>query len=133
VLSGFYGARTHDANLYLSIEEARALEWITEHSPADALVLASPDMGIFIPAHTSRRVIYGHPYETIYADQEMAFVERLYAGGNSPDERETLLVARGVDYIFYGPREQAISPACASWEYEAVFSDGQVLLLTVER
>jgi len=128
MLAGFHGARTHDANLYLSTEEASALQWVVENTPAEALILSSPEMGIFIPAVTSRRVIYGHPYETIYADLEREFVEQLYAGAFTQERRNSLITERGVDYILCGPREQAISAECLDWEYEKMFSDGGVLL-----
>jgi hypothetical protein len=56
-------------------------------------------------AHTARRVIYGHPFETANASLEKEAVEAFFnlfpgmtpGGGNSsPSE---------VDYVFFGPRE----------------------------
>ena len=130
-LTGFHGARTLEPMLYLAREEARALEWITESTPPDALILASPALGNFIPAHTGRRVIYGHPYETINAGQEKEAVEQLFEGALSPDERQSFLAERGVDYIFCGPREQELGDGCTDWDYEMIFSVGQVVIRMV--
>ena len=38
------------------------------------LILSSPEMGLFIPAQTGRRVLYGHPFETVNADAEKDLV-----------------------------------------------------------
>ncbi|MBM3145579.1 MAG: hypothetical protein FJ010_11540 [Chloroflexi bacterium] len=129
LLTSFHGVQTHQSVLYLTRDEAVSLEWIVENTPSDALILASPGLGNFIPAHTGRRVIYGHPFETINAEQEEKIVEQLFEGELPFDELRTYLDERGVGYIFCGPREQGISAACLDWDYEAVFSDGQVNIL----
>jgi hypothetical protein len=104
LLSGLYGARTHDPAIYLTAGEADALAWIEEHIPEDALILASPEMGMFIPAHTGRRVLYGHPFETVDAEeQEQALIGFFEAGGD-----DHFLSERGVDYVFFGPREREL-------------------------
>jgi hypothetical protein len=104
LLSGLYGARTHDPAIYLTAGEADALAWIEENTPEDALILAGPEMGMFIPGHTGRRVLYGHPFETVDAEeQEQALIDFFEASGD-----DHFLSERGVDYIFYGPRERGL-------------------------
>lgn len=90
--------------LYLWRAEAQAFAWIEAQTSQNSLVLAGPDTGLFIPAHTGRRVLYGHPFETVNAEAQRAQVERilrdLSAGSTSALPEE-------VDYIFWGPREAA--------------------------
>jgi len=131
LLTGFHGAQTHQPKLYLTREEATAMAWIIENTNPDSLVLASPELGNIIPAHTGRRVLYGHPFETINADDEKGLVEQIFYGAISLEERQIILTERGVDYIFCGPREQYNSGGCIDWDYEAVFVDGQVVVLTL--
>ena len=69
LLAARHGVVTRDPQIYLSRDEAQALDWLEANTPETALVLASPDMGMFIPAHTGRRVIYGHPFETVDVGQ----------------------------------------------------------------
>jgi hypothetical protein len=105
LLAARHGAQTQDPNLYLSKGEMQAFRWIERNTPSDALVLASPQTGLYLPAHTGRRVLYGHPFETANAGAEKEYVYNFYLKGDllaAPDER-------GVDYIFYGPREQEIN------------------------
>ena len=131
LLTGFHGVRTLDPILYLADDEVRALAWIAENTPPDALILASPALGNFIPAHTGRRVIYGHPYETINADNEKEAAEQFFKGILSPDGRQSFLDEKGVNYIFCGPREQEFGDGCTDWDYEVMFSVGQVMILLV--
>lgn len=110
LLAANHGMQTHDPLLYLSREEAEAMDWIDAHTPPDALVLAAPDSGLFIPALTGRRVIYGHPFETVPAEPEAAAVQAFFSGGELPGGSSAAewLEERHVDYIFAGPREAAL-------------------------
>jgi len=123
LLSGLYGARTHDLAIYLTAGETDALAWIEENTPEDALILSSPEMGMFIPAHTGRRVLYGHPFETVDAEeQEQALIDFFQAGGD-----DHFLSERGVDYVFYGPRERDLGDFSIPG-LEPIFSSGDVEL-----
>lgn len=92
--------------LYLSQGEWAAMAWLEQHAPQDAVVLCAPQTGIFIPAWAGQRVVYGHPFETINAAERRAQVEEFWSGQRDPAWLDSL----GVDYIFYGPREQALGP-----------------------
>jgi hypothetical protein len=90
--------------LYLSDGERAALTWLRDQAPHDAVVLCAPETGIFVPAWTGQRVVYGHPFETVNAETRRAQVERFWAGQRDPAWLDGL----GVDYLFYGPRERAL-------------------------
>ena len=49
LLAGGQAINTHDPKIYLTKEEYQALTWIAENTDDEALVLASPEMGLFIP------------------------------------------------------------------------------------
>jgi hypothetical protein len=106
LLAAFSGIQTHNAAIYLTRGESQTLTWIDAYTPPHALVLASPDMGLWIPAHTGRQVVYGHPFETVDAAQEKAAVEAFFSGNLA--DPAGFLSQHGVDYIFYGPREQKL-------------------------
>jgi hypothetical protein len=95
--------------LYLTRGEEQAMKWIETNTPEEALILASPETGLFIPAHTGRRVIYGHQYETVNAEAEKQAVTLFFqtAKGNQAFMQE-FLSEREVDYVFYGPRERQL-------------------------
>jgi len=76
LLAGVHGVLVHDSLLYLTRAESQGLNWLAEHTPNSALVLASPEMGLFIPAYSGQRVIYGHPFETRQAEDMKGLVVR---------------------------------------------------------
>lgn len=116
ILTGLHGAQIHDLAWNLTRGEAQALAWLAENSPHDALVLAAPDTGPLIPAHTGRRVLYGHPFETVNTPSEKAAVTRFFQEAGQSVEARDLLARRGVNYVFFGPREQVLSNGLFSTE-----------------
>jgi hypothetical protein len=109
LLLGQFGALTHDPLLYLKSGEAEALEWLEKNSGSDALILAGPRMGMYIPGRTGRRVIYGHPFETVNAEAQKVAVNQFFQNASSDPEAASIFIDnRGVDYIFMGPDELAL-------------------------
>jgi hypothetical protein len=106
ILMACVSAFIHPPLLYLTRDEADAMQWINTHTPLNSLVLASPEMSQFIPALTGRRVIYGHPYETVHAIIEENRVNTFYRSFGPVDER--LVLERNVNYILFGPRERLL-------------------------
>jgi hypothetical protein len=97
-----------------------------DDTPPGALVLASPATGLYLPARTDARVIYGHPFETVDADTHEQAVEDFFAGRFSPG---SFFAQYPVNYIFYGPREKALGslpPLGNDWRI--LFQQGEVTL-----
>ncbi len=130
LLAGVHGVQTHDPMLYLSSSEKQALEWIASSTPEDALILASPQMGLFIPAHTGRRVIYGHPFETVNAQNEEQAVTNFFSKMNQ-SEAEMFLGQRQVDYVFYGARERSLGHLPNPGDMVPVCTVGEVTIYRV--
>lgn len=128
------GSLTHAPVLYLTQDEAAAMNWIKSNTPVSALVLASSDTGMFIPADTSRRVLYGHQYETVNADQEKRIVDDFFSDQMTITEANSLL--RTVDVVFCGPREQLLSKNTSCPHVSGLsilFQHGQVTLYAGEK
>jgi hypothetical protein len=89
------------ALLFIREEEATAFTWLRSHVEPDAVVLASPRVGMFLPGETGARSFYGHPFETINAANKKSQLEAFFAGAlvqTSPPS----------DLVFYGPSERAL-------------------------
>jgi hypothetical protein len=125
LLAVLHGIRTQDPKLFITRDEMAAYAWIETHTAPEALILASPESGLLIPAHTGRRVVYGHPFETVEADRHKAWVEAFFSGEGGQGLHSLLLEA---DYIFYGPREQRLGGDLDLARYAAVYRQGQVTL-----
>jgi hypothetical protein len=96
------GVITRDPKLFLAGNELRAFDWIKANTAQDAVVLASSDIGLLIPAYTGRRVIYGHPFETVHASLEKERIARFFQDSSTIDSMELL---NSVDYLYVVPGE----------------------------
>ncbi len=97
-----------DPALVLTRGEIAAYEWLSENAEGLPLVLAAPETGTRLPAFADARVLYGHPFETPSAEEQKAFVERLFRSDLAAAEALQVLGERRVDWVFYGPRERAL-------------------------
>ena len=125
LLAGVHGVRIHDSLLYLTRAESRGLGWLAENAPDGALVLAAPETGLFIPAHSSQRVIYGHPFETNQAEEMKGLVVRLFDGSAVPQD---LTYVNNIDYVFFGPREAQLGEPNFLIDYDLVFQEEEVMI-----
>ncbi len=68
------------AGWYLPNDTVAALRWVAEHAPADAVVLAPSDLGLFVPRYARRITYVGHPHETLGYLQKAEATRAFYAG-----------------------------------------------------
>jgi hypothetical protein len=112
--------------LFLTQDEAAALAYLSETSPASPVVLASPEFGTFIPGFSGARVLYGHPMETPGArEAERAVVEFYTAEGGTA--QADFIRRYAVDYVVLGPRERAIGGGL-HLPLTPAFSEGEVTI-----
>ena len=132
VLISLSGALSHSTSLYFSQDEYRAFAWIRAETPARAIILASPEMGRWIPGETGRRVLYGHPFETVNASQEEAVVTRFFQGNRPVRVDDPLFTSVGVNYLIYGPRERALGSALDLSALPIVFDSASVRIYQIQ-
>jgi len=124
------GAARHDSRLYLYQDEMEAMTWLRENTRPTDIVLASPEMGLFIPAWAGNRVLYGHPFETIQAKEKKALVEEFFQEGIGGQAGREIVRLYRPAYLFYGPRERELGEL----EHEmlpVVYQNRSVTILTI--
>ena len=129
ILGGIQAVKAKEPKIILTKEEMRGLNWLEANAPRDALILASPEMGLFIPAYTGRRVLYGHPFETVNAKQMEEIVLNLLRDLNGNGVESFLL---DVSYLFYGTREREIGGKKFEPAYKIVYSSGDVQIFEIQ-
>lgn len=85
-----------------------AMNWLADHGSWEEVVLASPNPALWVPAYGHKRVVYGHPYETINGPARLAQVNSWFAGTDCywpSDEQD----GYHITYVLQGPQEQAIA------------------------
>ncbi|MCB0164043.1 MAG: hypothetical protein KDI79_07455 [Anaerolineae bacterium] len=114
------------ALLFIRNDEVAAFDWLRAHAQPDAVILASPRIGMFIPGQTGARAFYGHPFETINAADKEAQLKAFF-GGQQPSTTPPS------DYIFYGPSEQALGQPIGLANLPVVFSTGDVTIFKTQQ
>lgn len=130
---GLLSVKNGESSLVIQRAEMRAYDYLRQHGQANDLVLASPESGMFLPAYTGFRVIYGHPFETVNAPAEEQAVEAFFS---QPVSAESLDWARerGVRWILWGPRENDLGrlPLAPPAGLRLVFADEDVRLFELQ-
>lgn len=132
ITMGIYSINTHSDNIFLHKTDMDALNWIKYNTPSDAAILASPDIGLVIPGFTGRKVIYGHPFETPNAHLEKENVTRWYNGSMDRLQADRFILEKGIDYIYFGPREKELGEGRNLARYQRVYSNGDVQILSTQ-
>jgi hypothetical protein len=114
-----------DPAIFLTRPEAEALAWLAEHAAPGAVVAASPQMSLVIPARTDARVVYGHPFETVDAAAREKEIEEFYRGQLPASN---LVNQYAVSYIVVGDRERLLGSGPVVSDWTKVFEDGSVVI-----
>ncbi|MGB8252896.1 MAG: hypothetical protein WCF08_06745, partial [Anaerolineaceae bacterium] len=128
LLISMFGVITHSPVLYLSHSEAQALSWLKSNTPQGSLVITSPEIGVFVPARSGNCVIYGHPYETINAEQEKTSLIAYLSGEDVPSITDQIHSHLEPVYLFYGPREAVFGNEILLNNMVDVYSDDGVTI-----
>lgn len=130
LLGALVTVRSGDPRLFLYRDEVPALAWLRGHTPTEAVVLAAPQTGLLIPAWAGQRVVYGHPFETIQADERESLVSDFFA---SPARSEQLLASFDVDYVFFGPRERTLGDWVAETDWSVAYQNSTVVIFEISQ
>jgi hypothetical protein len=114
--------------------EVAAYDWLAENASSRQVVLSAYATGNVLPAYAPLNVFVGHGSETVNFTEKMTLVERFFAINTPNDWRRSLLEQYGVDYLYYGPNEQAVGefqPANATY-MKPVYANGTVTIFRVQ-
>lgn len=104
----FVDLNRYDYPYFLYKDDAIALEWLEDHTPSDAIVLSSYEVGRYVPGMAGRRAFLAHWAQTVGFYDKRDRVSRFFDARTGDTERLSTLRTFGVDYIFHGPAERAL-------------------------
>jgi hypothetical protein len=130
----FIDLRRAENPFYLRKTEVAALDYLESQVKSNDVVLASLDIGQFVPALTGARSFLGHWAQTLdyYGKEDM--VNAFFNPATPDADRENTLRQYHVSYVFYGPEEielGSFDPASASYLTE-VFKEGDTKVYKVD-
>jgi len=116
------GNLTVTSGPFLERDYAAAFQWLKEQGQPNEVILAAPDVSVWVPGWTGDRVVYGHPFETLDANEKEVQVQNWFNGTDCGQ----IVEQYSVRYVIVGPQEQAIgNTTCTNALYQ-VFNYGTV-------
>ncbi len=97
-----------EGKLLLATGYAQAVDWLQANGRTGDVVLAMPTPSLWIPAYTDLRVVYAHPFETLYAQRRLEAVIDWYRGEG---DCLGLIEAEKVRYVLARPAPEHDLPA----------------------
>lgn len=114
-------------------DEVKAIEWLSTQSGQPAIVLASSETGLLVPSVRRVRVLYGHPFESLDAENKKQAVNRFFSGTMDKKISKELLISNNIDWILVGPRENLLGESSLTRNIEPEIKIGKVSLYSVDR
>ncbi len=112
---------------WLRTDEVRALSFLEENAPPASVILASYEMGNWIPPFTGRHCVLGHYALSVDARRKREEIKRFFSAGLEDDPwRWDILRRWGVEYLLFTSHERGLGdfePASRPWLQE-VFRAG---------
>jgi hypothetical protein len=131
-LVGILGTlKDNDPMYYQSNDELATLQWLDENAPDQSVVLASPQFANIIPAKTNMRVVYGHPFETVDAENQLVKIESYYDGEMPEKDIQQWFSNENVSYVIFGPREKLLGNDLNTTGISLVKQQGDVQIYMV--
>jgi hypothetical protein len=126
----FYDLNRHDYPYYLYQDEIAALRWLEANAASEVVVLSSLAIGQYIPAETGAHAFLAHWAQTVDYYGKEAAVARFFDVATPEQERRQIVADFGVDYVFWGPMEQAIGNYILSDDanFQVMFTQGNVAI-----
>jgi hypothetical protein len=131
LMSGLQAIQGRDSQIFISRDFYDCMNWIKENSRMNALVIADSHYGLYIPAFTGRRVIYGHPFETIFAEREEQLLEELYQGAYEARAIQEIIEKRRASYLLIDQSEAGSQLPIGRLKGQLVFEKGSLQLYRV--
>jgi hypothetical protein len=131
ILPVLTGQLDRSEGLFLQRDYFIAFRWLENETSSEDVVLAAPHVSVWLPGWVGARVVYGHPYETLYAADKEAQVMAWYDGQTT--DCASLLEDYTVRYVLVGPQENALgdSPCPADLGLEIAARFGNVIIYAV--
>jgi hypothetical protein len=130
---------THEGNgLLLERDYTVLFQWLRQRPTQNSVVLAAPEVGVWLPAWAGMPVVYGSEQQTLDPINKRMAVEGWYRDGNQDQCSQLLNGAYAVmgdynvRYVVYGPREQALGDAPCLTQQEPLLTFGEVQLYSVD-
>jgi hypothetical protein len=116
------------AGMMLERDYRPTFDWLRENANTGDVILASPNVSLWVPAWTGLQVVYGHPFETLQAEEKRQAIEAWFTTSSIEDCQRVLDGAQAmmgtyrVRYVLVGPEERLMGSDPTTVESECLNS-----------
>jgi hypothetical protein len=96
-----------DSGIVLDTNYIDVFDWLEQNGQVDDVVLTAPIIGLWLPAETHLRPVYGHEFETVPAKERLDQVRDFYRGLDCTALFNPELPFK-VRYVLWGPKENSV-------------------------
>lgn len=126
ITAGMNPQNISDSVIYPSRDLLDGLTWLRDNVTDTAVALSHSDVGLFVPAYSGMHVVYGHPFETIHAEETELLVNDIYAGSYSNEEVTEILEGWNVDWVIIDQSNPNFEAQLIYSGWQPVFEQGNV-------
>ena len=90
----------HDPIFFINENIVKAIKFLETNAEEESVILANEENGLIIPALARFKVVYGHPFESINAEETRIFVSDFWMNKLSDEQSRNFLETNNVDFIF---------------------------------
>jgi hypothetical protein len=130
IILGF-GIATRHPDYYWTKDEANGIGWLRTYARTGAVILADERMGLYLPAQTGLKVIYGHAYETPHAQENLALISAC-TNSWSPVDCNAVFDRYQISYVWSNQGPISVPDFLQSNHLTPVYSSTQVVIYEVQ-
>jgi hypothetical protein len=121
-----------DQVFFIKSDVIQAVDWMDANIEKDSVILATEQTGLVIPALGNFRVVYGHPFESLYAQDTMLLVKQFWKNKLSNKDAIEFINNNNTDFIFCEFSSTVEDCPFVTSNFEIVFLSKNVAIFQVE-
>ncbi|MBW6472294.1 MAG: hypothetical protein K0B14_04145 [Anaerolineaceae bacterium] len=123
----------HDPIFFMNENIVKAIEFLDNNAEEETVILANEENGLIIPALARFKVVYGHPFESINAEDTRIFVSDFWMDKLSDEQSRNFLEEYNVDYIFCEYTNNINNCPAITQSLEIIYKISNVTIFQVEK
>ncbi len=122
----------HDPIFFVNENIVKAIEWLESNAEKKSVILANEENGLIIPALARFKVVYGHPFESMNAEETRSNVSDFWNNKLSEEQSRNFLEEYNVDFIFCEYTNNINNCPTITQSLEFIYDAGNIAIFQVE-
>ncbi|HSM24671.1 MAG TPA: hypothetical protein VK856_07410 [Anaerolineaceae bacterium] len=121
-----------DEIFFINKNVISAFDWMDQNLEDNSIILSNEPHGLVIPAFGHYRVVYGHPFESIRAEEMKMKVNDFWVDQMSEENAKKFITENNVGYIFCEYEKTINGCPPITDQYEVIYNSDHIAIFQVE-